>query len=360
MIFKTHYILFFSSFLISLISIYILIKNAQKINLVDHPDYRKVHNTSTPQVGGLGIVITFIVIALSSIIIDFKILDISLFELYIFIISSSIIFLTGLIDDFKGISASNKFLFQIIAALILVIGFQDFQSVEWPFSNYFNSNIYNSILSIFYIVSILNAINLIDGLDGLAGGVSIIITIFFIILSLLSGLIISDIYILFILLGSLFAFIIFNKPPAKTFLGDTGSLFIGWLFGFISLMYAQKTSFSLAILIPIMALGLPSFDVIFVMLKRFNNKHNYRLKDKLKSIFNPDNNHLHHLMISSGISKRMAIVLLYVLTIITNFIALVSYMQNVNLVYGIVIVLLLIFIVRYIFLWKISRKGKIK
>ncbi len=360
MIFKAHYILFFSSFLISLISICILIKNAQKINLIDHPDDRKVHNTSTPQVGGLGIVLTFIVIALSSIIIDFKILDISLFESYILIISSLIIFLTGLIDDFKGISASNKFLFQIIAALILVIGFQDFQLVEWPFSNYFNSNIYNSILSIFYIVSILNAINLIDGLDGLAGGVSIIITIFFIILSLFSGLIVSEIYILFILLGSLCAFIIFNKPPAKTFLGDTGSLFIGWLFGIISLMYAQKTSFSLAILIPIMALGLPSFDVIFVMLKRFNSKHNYRLKDKLKSIFNPDNNHLHHLIILSGISKRMAIILLYVLTIITNFIALFSYMQNVNLVYGIVIVLLLIFIVRYIFLWKISRKGTIK
>tara|TARA_B100000579_G_C22693542_1_gene786263 strand:- start:151 stop:1065 length:915 start_codon:yes stop_codon:yes gene_type:complete len=304
-------------------------------------------------------VISFIVIFLLAFIIDFKILDISSFESYILIISSSIIFLTGLIDDFKGISASNKFLFQFIAALILVIGFEDFQSVQWPLNNYFDSNIYNSALSIFYIVSILNAINLIDGLDGLAGGVSIIITIFFIILSLLSGLIISDLYILFVLLGSLCAFIIFNKPPAKTFLGDTGSLFIGWIFGIVSLMYAQKTSFSLAILIPIMALGLPSFDVLFVMLKRFNSKHNYRLKDKIKSVFNPDNNHLHHLIISSGISKRMAILLLYILTIITNMIALFSYMKNVNLVYGIVVILLLIFIVRYIFLWKINKKGKI-
>ena len=95
------------------------------------------------------------------------------------------------------------------------------------------------------------------------------------------------------------------------------------------------------------------------MLKRFNSKHNYRLKDKIKSVFNPDNNHLHHLIISSGISKRMAILLLYILTIITNIIALFSYMKNVNLVYGIVVVLLLIFIVRYIFLWKINKKGKI-
>ena len=281
-------------------------------------------------------------------------------DIYILLLSSTIIILIGLIDDIIGLSAFNKFLFQIIAATITVIGITEFQLVNWPFSYYFESTIYNSILSIFYLVSILNAMNLLDGLDGLAGGVSIIITMTFLVLSLLSGLLLAELNILFVLLGSLTAFLLFNKPPAKTFLGDTGSLFIGWLFGIISLIYAQKTSFSLSILLPMMALGLPSFDVIFVMLKRFNNKHNYRLKDKLKSIFNPDNNHLHHLMISSGISKRMAIVLLYVLTIITNFIALVSYMQNVNLVYGIVIVLLLIFIVRYIFLWKISRKGKIK
>ena len=93
------------------------------------------------------------------------------------------------------------------------------------------------------------------------------------------------------------AFIFYNKPPAKTFLGDSGSLFIGWLFAMISLTYATKTAFSLSILIPIMALGMPSFDVIFVMLKRFNSRHNYKMKDRIKSIFVPDNNHLHHLIV---------------------------------------------------------------
>jgi len=266
--------------------------------------------------------------------------------------------LTGLIDDYKGISAYNKFLFQIMAATILVLGFNDFQLINWPFFYIFESNLLNSCLTIFYIISILNAINLIDGLDGLAGGVSIIISIFFIVLSLLSGIQITEMYVLFSLLGSLCAFMIYNKPPAKTFLGDTGSLFIGWILAIVSLFYAQKTSLSLSILLPIMALGLPSFDVIFVMLKRFNNKHDYKLKERLKSIISPDNNHLHHLTVTAGFSKRRTIIFLYLITILTNFIAIYSYLKGVNLLYGIIIILLLIFGVRFIFLWKINKGRK--
>ena len=100
----------------------------------------------------------------------------------------------------------------------------------------------------------------------------------FIGLSILSGMKILEIYPLIILVGSLLGFLLHNKPPAKTFLGDTGSLFLGWFFAIYSLIYAQKTTFSLSILIPIMVLGLPAFDVVFVMLKRFNNRHNYKLK----------------------------------------------------------------------------------
>ena len=350
------YIYFFVSFLLTFILIKFLIKYAQKFSLLDHPDYRKFHKNSTPMVGGVAIIGTFFIIMFFSWLFEFHLIYFPLNQIYIILIGSFIIILTGLIDDIKGISAFNKFLFQIIASVIVVVGVKEFQLVDWPFSDYFQSNLYNSFLSIFYIVSILNAINLIDGLDGLAGGISIIITITFIVLSLLSGLIINELYILFILLGSLTAFIFYNKPPARTFLGDSGSLFIGWLFSIISLTYATKTAFSLSILIPIMALGIPSFDVIFVMLKRFNSRHNYKIKDKMKSIFIPDNNHLHHLIVLSGLSKKKAIFFLYILTVLTSCIALYSYIRNINFSYGIIIILLLIFIVRYLFLWKIKKR----
>ena len=352
-----HYVYIFISFFMCLILTKFLINNAKFFNLLDHPNYRKFHKNSTPTVGGLAIIVTFFIIIFFSWLLKFHIIYFPLNEIYILLISTFIIVMTGLIDDIKGLSAANKFLFQIIAAIIIVLGISDFQLVDWPFSQYFESNIYNSLLTIFYIVSILNAINLIDGLDALAGGVSIIIIITFIVLCLLSGIAINELYILFILLGSLAAFLVYNKPPAKTFLGDSGSLFIGWLFAIISLSYAQKTAFSLSILIPIMALGIPSFDVIFVMLKRFSDKHNYKVKDRFKSILIPDNNHLHHLIVLSGVSKRKAILLLYFLTFLTSTIALYSYLQNINLSYGIIFILLLIFIVRYLFLWKIKNRS---
>ena len=354
-----HYIFFVSSFIMSFIIIKYLINNALKLQLIDHPNDRKIHKNATPIVGGLAIVATFFVIFIISYLLNIQIMHFQNFDYFVLFIGSIIIIVTGFIDDIKGISAFNKFLFQIIAALIIVLGIQDFQHVIWPLSYYFNSNIYNALLSTFYIVSILNAINLIDGLDGLAGGVSIIITSSFIVFSLISGLLISDIYILFILLGSLIAFIIYNKPPAQTFLGDSGSLFIGWIFAVTSLLYTEKTSFSSSILIPIMLLGLPAFDVIFVMLKRFNDKSHYKLKERLKSIFHPDNNHLHHLILLSGTSKRIAIIILYMVTILTNIIAFYLYINSINFVYGIILILILIFLTRYLFLLKIKQNKRI-
>tara|TARA_B110000495_G_C23029675_1_gene612836 strand:- start:592 stop:1671 length:1080 start_codon:yes stop_codon:yes gene_type:complete len=351
-----HYFYFSISFIICYVLIKFLIKNAVFFGLLDHPNYRKFHKNTTPMVGGLAIILSFFIIMFFSWLFKFHLIYLPLNQIYFLLLSSLIIILTGLIDDIKGISASNKFLFQIIAAAIIVLGIKDFQLVDWPFSSFFDSEFYSILLSIFYIVSILNAINLIDGLDALAGGISIIITTTFIILSLLSGIAISELYILFILLGSLFAFIFYNKPPAKTFLGDSGSLFIGWVLAIASLFYAQKTTFSLSILVPIMALGLPSFDVIFVMLKRFSDRHNYNMKDRIKSIFLPDNNHLHHLIVVSGLSKRKAIFILYCLTLITSLIALYSFIANINYTYGIIFILLLIFTVRYMFLWKIKKK----
>jgi len=343
-----------ASFFISVLIIKILIKNAAKLNLIDYPDYRKFHENSTPIVGGLGIIITIFIIMFFSWIFNWHLVYLPLVEIYILLVASCIVVFTGLIDDIKGLKASEKFLFQLIAALVVVLGIHKFQVINWPFSDFFDSIFYSSSLSVFYIVAILNAMNLIDGLDGLAGGVSIIFTITFISLSILSGSSLNEVYLLFILLGTLFGFIMFNKPPAKTFLGDTGSLFIGWLFAIHSLLYAQKTSFSLSILIPIMILGLPAFDVLFVMISRFNRRHNYKIKERLKSIFQPDNHHIHHLIISSGVSKSKAILLIYILTFSTSAIALYSFLnkENVDFIYGIIVILVLIFFIRYLFTWR--------
>ena len=352
-------IYFLASMFISFFFIKILIKYSKSLHLIDTPNYRKFHERETPLVGGLGIILTLFIIFFVSWIFKWHLIYLPLNEIILIIIGSIIIILTGLIDDLKGLSSRDKFLFQLIASIILIVGIPKFQQIEWPFYDYFNYNIYvSSILSILYIISILNAINLIDGLDGLAGGVSIIITITFIGLSLLSGSIIYEIYPLIILVGCLFGFMIHNKPPASTFLGDTGSLFLGWFFAIYSLVYAQKTSFSLSILIPIMILGLPAFDVIFVMLKRFSNRHNYKIKDRLYSVFKADNNHLHHIIVSSGISNKKTLIILYTLNVIISIIALFSYFKrdNIDLIYSTIFILIIIFIVRFMFSLKMKNE----
>ena len=343
---------FFISLFTCFYLIKILIRHSKTLRLIDTPNYRKFHDTETPIVGGLGIILTFFIIFFISWIFKLHLIYLPLNEIIFILLASIIIILTGLVDDLKGLSPKDKFLFQIIASVIIVIAVPKFQNIQWPFNHYFDYNIYIiSALSVFYIISILNAINLIDGLDGLAGGVSVIITMTFIGLSILSGMKILEIYPLIILVGSLLGFLLHNKPPAKTFLGDTGSLFLGWFFAIYSLIYAQKTTFSLSILIPIMVLGLPAFDVVFVMLKRFNNRHNYKLKDKIYSIFKPDNNHLHHILVSSGISKQRTLIILYLLSTMISAIALFSYFkrENIHLLYSVIFILFIIFIIRFLF-----------
>ena len=214
----------------------------------------------------------------------------------------------------------------------------------------------NLLISIIYIVGITNALNLIDGLDGLAGGVSIIIASSFLGLGILSGSENEFIYLLVILLGALFSFLYYNKHPAKTFLGDTGSLFIGWVFAISSITFANKTSFSLSILLPVMALGLPIFDVLFVMIKRFFKRHQYNdsIIKRFKRIGKADNIHLHHLILSAGVTRYKTLIIIYFITVITCLITLLSWFKRdvINFYYSVILILLIIFIVRLFAEWK--------
>jgi len=357
---------FFSSFFITFIStiffIKILIKYSSRIGLVDKPGYRKIHDREIPTIGGLAIVLSFIPVIIIYTIFNWHVYSVDLFLVSI-LFSTLIIFLTGLIDDIKGLSALSKFIFQLIASVIVVVAAK-FSFIEFNFFGTEYFELISIVLSIIYIIGITNAINLIDGLDGLAGGVSLIIAISFLGLGILapSGVKIGYIYVLIPLTGSLIAFLLYNKEPARIFLGDTGSLMLGWIFAILSLVYSQKTTFTLSILIPIMVLGLPAFDVIFVMIKRFFNRHEYGYKGRFSKMFSGDQNHLHHLLLSIGLSKKTTVLILYLITLITSFIALYFYFYNrgnynqKDAMYALIGVFSIIFIVRFIVEWQANRK----
>lgn len=348
--------IFLFGFIFNFILTKIFIYYSYTLGLVDYPDQRKMHTNSMPIVGGLSIYAT--VFSASLILFYFGIPQIyfSIQEIVILFLSTLVIVVTGLVDDIKGLGPFNKFLFQIIASLLFLVGFDlHFESIFG-----FEYTYFDFIVNVFFIVGIVNAFNLIDGLDGLAGGVSLIICITLSILYFLSGIQLYALFYFILISGCLSSFLIFNASPAKTFLGDTGSLFLGWVFAISSVYFFEKVAMSLSILLPFMILGLPAFDVIFVMLSRFTKRHSYNItiSNRIKLMFKPDNTHLHHLLLRGGLSKFKTVVLLYFITCISCLICLMSWFnrEKVNFLYGLIFILLLIFIIRLYNELKIKRK----
>ena len=215
------------TFLTSLILVPIMKKVAIHINAMDEPNERKIHKVPKPRLGGLAIYFSFLLGYILYGEINTQMISI--------LIASFLLIIVGIFDDINSVPARYKFLVQVIAASIVVIygnlGFTEISFLGLKF--YFNHFI-NDIIAIIFIVGITNAINLIDGLDGLASGVSAIyfltISIIAIILNRLGGL---DIILCLIMLGSTLGFLFHNFPPAKIFMGDTGSLLLG---GAVSVM----------------------------------------------------------------------------------------------------------------------------
>lgn len=340
--------IFIFGFIFNYILTSILIKYSKTLGLIDFPDQRKMHTESMPVVGGLSIFITVFIFSLFYFILFYNHSKslVSIEQIMVLYISTFIIIITGLFDDIRGIGPFNKFLFQLIASSILLIGYD--LHLESMFGLGYSA--LDFVINIFFIVGITNAFNLLDGLDGLAGGVSLIISITMSILFFLSGYSIIELGNLLLIISCLISFLFFNRSPAKTFLGDTGSLFLGWVFAINSIYFFEKVTLSLSILLPLMIMGLPAFDVLFVMISRFTKRHKYNipLLDRFKSMFKPDNTHLHHLMIRGGISKFKTVVLLYLITSISCIVCVLFWFNHnhVNLFYGLLFILLLIFIIR--------------
>jgi len=353
------YIILYScilAFFFTIVLVPIFIKYSNYFGLIDRPGIRKLHRENIPTIGGLSIVLSFVPVYvfyhISGVGIEYDT------KFYSILIGTVIIFLTGLIDDVRGLGAFQKFLFQLLAALIVVVGGVTFFSTEIYFFGRYTFKSFEYIFTLIYIVGITNAINLIDGLDGLAGGVAFIISGAFLGLGLISGLQLGFVYILAPLMASLIGFLIYNRQPARIFLGDAGSLFIGWTFSITSILFAQKTAFSLSIVVPIIALGLPAFDVIFVMIKRFLGKHRYGFRGRWIKMFSADNTHIHHLLIKAGLSKRKTVWVLYLITLLTGVMAVLSWItrESENYIFILFFVFIFIFILRFLIEWRIGRK----
>jgi UDP-GlcNAc:undecaprenyl-phosphate GlcNAc-1-phosphate transferase len=275
------------------------------IGAVDHPNERKVHTRIMPRLGGVAIFI-----AATSGIIIFT--NESFFPMYWMLLGSLVIVATGILDDMKPLSAKTKLLAQIIAAMIVVYGGIRIDFINVPLTDQvIHFGQWSWLISILWIVGITNALNLIDGLDGLAAGVSSIALSTIFVMSLLMGNI-AVATISLILLGSTVGFLFFNFYPAKIFMGDSGSLYLGFFLATLSIL-GFKNITVISYVLPIVILGVPIFDTLFAIIRRFRSG---------KSITAPDKGHLHHCLISMGFSHRKTVLMIYGITIVFSLAAL--------------------------------------
>lgn len=282
-----------------------VIKLAEKTGAMDKPDKRKVHKKPIPRIGGLGIYIAFMISVITTVFVAMPYVEMR-HEIIGLIFSASLIVLLGLVDDYKNLPARTKFLGQILIAMILVLGFDvriDF--ITDPFGDYLYLESWVAIpATIFWLVGLTNTVNLIDGLDGLAAGISAIasVTIFLVALQnnffLVAGLTAA-------LAGAAAGFLFFNFHPAKIFMGDTGSMFFGFMLAGISVMGSMKSTATITLVVPILALGVPILDTAFAIIRRLLGG---------QPIFKPDKGHLHHRLLNLGFTQRQAVFLIYVIS----------------------------------------------
>ena len=293
------YIILLVTFLTSLILVPIVKKIALHVGAMDMPNKRKVHKVPMPRLGGLAIYFSFLLGYILYGEINTQIISI--------LISSFLLVIVGIFDDIKPVRARYKLVVQIIAAAIVVIyGELAFHEISFLGLKFYFAPWFNDFLAIFFIVGITNAINLIDGLDGLASGISAIyfltIAIIAIILNRLGGL---DIVLSLIMLGATLGFLVHNFPPAKIFMGDTGSLFLGFMISVIALLGYKITTFT-SLIVPVVILAIPIFDTLFAILRRLLKGQNIGEADK---------EHFHHQLLKMKYSPTASILIIYAIDI---------------------------------------------
>lgn len=305
------------TFLLAFITTYVFtpytVRLARKVKALDKPkDKRKVHKKIMPRLGGIAIVLGFLVSAIYLIIamIIEKKLDIFTNNYYMKLLG----FLAGIIileifcylDDTKGIRPIIKLIGQLLAAIVVVASgvVMDTLIIERAGTIISNEWILR-LITIIWIVGITNAINLIDGLDGLSTGVSLISSICLIIIFILNSSPVISIILATALAGALLGFLPFNFNPARTFMGDTGSNFIGFTLAIISILGIAKTYTAIIVIAPLLVLALPIFDTSFAIIRRIIREKSF------KAIFKADRGHLHHKLIDRGYTQKQAVFILY-------------------------------------------------
>lgn len=290
-----------AAFLVAFITTPLVKSLAEKVGAVDVPkDNRRMHKTPIPRMGGLAIFLGFLLSTLLFVPLSTPVRGM--------LLGAVIIVVLGILDDIYALPAMPKLIVQIVAALVAVLHGNVIQVLSNP--NIFSDNPYWVLggwaipISVIWIVGITNAVNLIDGLDGLAVGVATISSLTMLVIAML----VSDGMVALMmaaLAGGCIGFIPYNHNPAKIFMGDTGSTFLGFVLATVSIQGLFKFYTIISFAVPFLMLGLPLFDTCFAILRRLSKGQNPMA---------PDRSHVHHRLIDMGFNQKQAVAILYVIS----------------------------------------------
>lgn len=343
--YKNVLLIILTTFISSLIYVPIVKRIAHHVGAIDEPNERKVHKKPMPRLGGLAIFASFLTGYILFADITTQMISI--------LIGGFVIVLTGIIDDIKPLRARTKFLAQLLAACIVVFYGRIYLTDASILGMYFNFGDWGYLVSIIFIMGAINAINLIDGLDGLAAGTCSIYYITMLVIGLTvqvayGGL---DVMLCTIMIGSTLGFLVYNFNPASIFMGDTGSMFLGYMISVIALLGFKTATFT-SFLIPMLIMFIPILDTLLAILRRMI---------KGESIGTPDKEHLHHQLLKRTSSVKKTVLLIYFTNICFSIVSVLYSWGNTKsamIIYAILMVITLFFILKTDILYKHKKKDK--
>lgn len=300
---------YYWAFLIALVTAYLLTPAvrmlARRSGALDKPGQRKIHKQTLPLLGGVAIYAGFCLAVLLT-------LGARNLQLRGILVGATLIVLLGVLDDFRPLPAKLKFLGQVCIAALVVIFFR--VRIEWltnPFSGMVYLGRLGIPLTILWFVAVINTVNLSDGLDGLAAGISSIAAATLFLIAWKAGQL-QVLVLTAALAGGSLGFLRYNFNPAKIFMGDSGSMFLGFILAAVAVQGAMKSAATIALAVPILALGVPVFDTSFAIIRRYING---------RPIYEADSDHLHHRLLQMGLNQRQAVLLMYVISVYLGFAA---------------------------------------
>jgi len=289
----------------------LVIRWARRFAIIDSTNWRKVHTNAMVRAGGFVFFPSLIV----ALIVVLWIWPALWRERYLWLVTAALVVtLTGIWDDIFGMRAPPKLALQFLAATILYAGGYQLHSVSVPFTNVIlNLGVMDLFVTIIAVAAIINAINMIDGLDGLAAGCAFIMCGFMLFNKLAQGAADSAI-VLVITMGMALAFLVYNFHPAKIFMGDTGSMFLGLILASELLDSASQGAAVTTLLLPLAILGIPVFDMLRTVVTRARAG---------RSLFSGDKNHLHYRLLHLGLSHRKVVLFIYAMNVYMGIMAIV-------------------------------------